>query len=203
MSTSKKKNKQKSTERENSTKLKVLEIGPSNHPQARFIPGWEDAEHFTLDAMWDENIEGWAKPDILCDAADIPEEHWGKFDGVFSSHVLEHFPWYVGSNVLQHWTELLKPGGAMHVVVPSLEWAAREILSENPTPAIFPHLYAGQTNEYDIHKTGFTMLLLRKYFEEAGLMVRTARTGTYTIVVLGEPMPSEQHYIMGVKPDII
>lgn len=174
--------------------MKILEIGGSITPQAHLNEAWEGAEFLHLDAVEDY------KPDILCDAADIPSEYWGIFDGVFASHVLEHFHWVLGSSVLQHWTELLKPGGELHIIVPSLEWAARAILSENPPISVLAHLYAGQVNEYDIHKTGFTMMLLRKYFAEAELEVRQARTVPYHILVSEEPVPAEQHYLVGVKP---
>jgi len=175
------------------TKLKVLEIGGQPKPQAHLNEAWADAEILHLDAVKDH------KPDILCDARDIPVEYWGTFDAVFASHVLEHFPWYEGSAVLEHWAELLKPGGELHIIVPSLEWAARAILSEKVPMSVLPHLYAGQVDEYDIHRTGFTMLLLRKYFDEVNLGVTMARTTPYWIMVLGEPMQAEQHYVVGVK----
>lgn len=138
------------------------------------------------------------EPDIVCNARDVPEEYWGQFDGVFASHVLEHFEWWEQDAILKHWTELLKPGGELHIVVPSLEWAARVILSENPILGVLPHLYGGGVDIYDIHRTGYTMLLLRKYFESAGIAVREAKTMPYWISVLGNPVQAEQHYVWGV-----
>ena len=184
-------------------RLRVLEIGGQPKPQAQDNPAWKDAEILHLNATDDYGIEGdFPPPDIMCDAADIPEEHWGTFDAVFASHVLEHFHWALGSSVLAHWAELLVPGGEIHVIVPSLEWAARGILSEKMPMSVMPHLFAGQVTEYDVHKTGYTMLLLRAYFAEAGLQVTFAQTLPYAIGVLGQVMTAEQHYVIGTKPVI-
>lgn len=182
-------------------KLRVLEIGGEPKPQAHFNEAWKDAEILHLNSHEDFGVD-WEtkKPDILCDAADIPEEHWETFDAVFASHVLEHFHWALGNSIIAHWAQLLKPGGELHIVVPSLEWAARGILSEKMPLSVLAHLYAGQLDEYDIHKTGFTMLLLRMYFAEAGLQVTFAQTLPYGIKVLGQAMTAEQHYIIGTKP---
>lgn len=176
---------------------KVLEIGPEKAPKANLIPGWEEAEVLTLDVLPDY------EPDILCNADDIPAQWDESFDGVLASHVLEHFGfWYTGI-VLEKWIRLLKPGGELHIVVPSAEWAARQILSEGPSYATFPHLFGSHINEYQMHKSAFTMRLLRVEFEKAGLLTRRATTGQYNISVNGEAYVAEQHYIMGVKSDII
>ena len=173
--------------------LKILEIGPERRPQAHLIPGWEEAEIMSLD------IDPEFDPDILADAANVPKKWFGKFDGVFASHILEHFGFWEAEKVLAHWKQLLKPGGELHVVVPSAEWAGKQLLSENPSWAIMPHLYGSHINQWQGHKSCFTMLLLRKYFDSVGLGVVRARTGPYHLQVEGQIMIAEQHYCMGVK----
>ena len=175
--------------------MKVLEIGANVKPQAHLIPEFQGVEIVTLDVnpQW--------KPDILADASEIPEELYGQFIGVFASHVLEHFSFWTTTAILKMWVRCLVPGGSLHIVVPSLEWAARQILEEEkPSPALLPHLYAGQTNQWDLHYSGFTMRRLRVEFERAGLEVYRAKTGPYTIVVLGTEHQAEQHYIAGRLP---
>jgi predicted SAM-dependent methyltransferase len=44
-------------------------------------------------------------------------------DGVFSSHVLEHFPLVDVQHILAECARILRPGGALRVSVPSLELA--------------------------------------------------------------------------------
>jgi hypothetical protein len=85
--------------------------------------------------------------------------------------------------------------------VPSLEWAAREVLSERPSPAVYAQLYAGQVNQWDVHLTGFTMRKLRQLMERVGINCHTATSGIYHIRVgtVGE-FEAVQHYVAGVKP---
>lgn len=175
----------------------VLEIGPNMKPQARFVDGWkteQEAKVISLDVDADQ------KPDVLCDAADMPPELYGQLDGLLASHVLEHFSYWKTNEVLAGWIRCLKDGGELHILVPSLEWAAREVLSEQPSPAVYAQLYAGQVNQWDVHLTGFTMRKLRALFESSGISVHTARTGIYHIRVgdMGE-FEAMQHYIAGVK----
>jgi predicted SAM-dependent methyltransferase len=50
------------------------------------------------------------------------------FDAVYCSHVLEHLPRQEAANLLWHMHRVLRPGGAIRVVVPDLETLAREYL---------------------------------------------------------------------------
>jgi len=174
--------------------LKVLEIGANIKPRAKLVPGWEEAEVLILD------IDAEQKPDIVADAAHMPEELKEQFDGLFASHVLEHFSYWDTENVLRGWLNCIREGGELHIVVPSWEWAAREVLSAKPSPALLPHSFAGQVNQWDVHLTMFTMRNLRRIFEKLGLGIRAAATGKYHINVgdLGL-FEAEEHYIAGVK----
>lgn len=172
--------------------LQVLEIGPGVKPQAQLV--WVDAEITTLDA----NAE--IKPDILGDARYLSRELQGrKFDVIFASHVLEHVPWWECDRVLADWVSCINEGGSLHIVVPSLEWAARQILSEKPSRALIPHLYAGVTTAWDVHVNGFTMRFLRVTMEKAGLAVARAATAEYHIKAGNEILVAEQHYVAGYK----
>jgi len=172
----------------------VLEIGANLKPQAQFVEQWKDAKILTLD------IDEKQKPDILGDAADMPPELFGKLDGLLASHVLEHFSYWKTDKILEGWVKCLKDNGELHILVPSLEWAAREVLSENPSPAVYSQLFAGQVNQWDVHLTGFTMRKLRQLMERAGINVKVARTGIYHIRVgtIGE-FEAMQHYVAGTK----
>ncbi|MFA5378406.1 MAG: methyltransferase domain-containing protein [Dehalococcoidia bacterium] len=173
----------------------VLEIGPNIKPQAQIL--WPEAEIKTLDI--DENL----KPDYVADAGKMPEELYEKFDAVLASHVLEHFPYWYSVLILKEWAKVLKPGGSLHVVVPSLEWVGKEILAEKPSKALLPHLFGGLTTPYDCHVAGYTMRYLRACFEAAELGVTKAASGDYCIMVQGTPYTAEQHYVCGVKNDNI
>jgi predicted SAM-dependent methyltransferase len=173
--------------------LLVVEIGGNIKPQAHLVPGWDKARIISLD------IDPEMHPDIVADAAAMPEDLYGTLDGVFASHVLEHFRYWQTKNVLLGWVECLKPGGELHILVPSWEWAAREVLSDRPSPALFGHSFAGQVNQWDVHLCMFTMRYLRKLFAECGLSVATAKTLPYQLHVNGQLYEAENHYIMGRK----
>ena len=176
---------------ETPVKLRVLEIGAGPKPQAKKLLPDTFIETMDIDPQY--------KPTYLHDAATIPQELYGKFDLVFASHVLEHFPWYETHNVLVEWRKALRVGGELHVLVPSLEWAAEQILSGHPSKAINGHLYAGSQTQWDVHKAGFTLPILRAHFEHARLAVAMAESGPYPIAIMGEVMRAEQHYIIGRK----
>lgn len=172
--------------------MKVLEIEATENNVASLIPGWEEAEVVTTSSNPDVD------PDYLTNFWEIPHEE--EFDALLASHVLQRAGWFEVPEVLEDWKGLLKPGGELHIIVPSLEWAAREILSENPSPALFPHLYGGQQNESNVHHSGFTMRYLRVRMAKSGFKVQRARTGGYEISVQGGKHKAHQHYIMGVAP---
>jgi predicted SAM-dependent methyltransferase len=169
----------------------VLEIGANIKPQAKYV--WENATIETMDADAAQN------PTYVNDARKMPEHLYGKFDAVFASHVLEHIPYWEAHAALIEWGKVIKPGGELHIVVPSLEWAAEQILSEKPSKAIMPHLFAGLTTAWDVHLSGYTMRNLRSYMEIAGYRVIRARSGPYTLLVDKVPHEAEQHYVAGIK----
>jgi hypothetical protein len=159
--------------------VKLLELSP-NEQQAKEI--WKDAEI----TPWDFSIP---TADNMLNCYDI----------VFANNVLQRFSYMAALNVLKGWEECLADGGELHVIVPSLEWACREVLHERPSPACMISLFGGQGGDGSVHMSGFTMRLLRADFEKIGLGVFRARTGPVTMGVNGVEMTIEQHYIAGRK----
>ena len=88
----------------NRNKMKrFLEIGPGNNR----IAGFE-----TVVIAPKKNV------DYVRDCAKrLPFDNC-TFDIVYSSHVLEHIPWYQVEEVLREWVRILKPGGYMELWVP-------------------------------------------------------------------------------------
>ena len=67
------------------------------------------------------------EPAIVLDAAatfPIPSDC---FDCVYSEHMIEHLPYEAGRNMIEECHRILKPGGAIRVVTPSLGFLLRVI----------------------------------------------------------------------------
>lgn len=165
--------------------MRCLEIGPGK----RAIPGFES---LNLDAA--DRTEG--KGDHVGDARQLPFES-SVFDIVYSSHCIEHIPWYQLKPTIREWTRVLKPGGRLEVWTvngyaiakalveyeetgkwsgpPLTEWNNKKILSILDND---PYLWANgrimsypRSGEYDsnLHRSIMTPSLLKQYFQSAGL----------------------------------
>ena len=108
----------------------ILEIGAGPKPKAK--DSWPDAVVETMDA--DDQYD----PNYVCDARMPPEELYGLYDHVMASHILEHIPYFETIQVLERWKLLLKDQGRLHIVVPSLEWAAEQICM--PGQVVYDHI---------------------------------------------------------------
>lgn len=129
----------------------------------------------------------------------LPEKFFGTFDIVFSNNVLQRSSYHIMISLLTLYSACLNEGGQVHIIVPSLEWAAREVLSEKPSPVSMIMLWGGQGGDNSVHMSGFTMRGLRSYLEKVGLFVTAAKTDQYTLQVNGKDHQTEQHYVCAVK----
>lgn len=82
---------------------RCLEIGPGNER----IRGFE-----TL------NIVGGSDVDYIADASKRLPFPENTFDIIYTSHILEHVPWFLTQNALSEWVRVLKVGGTLEVWVP-------------------------------------------------------------------------------------
>lgn len=82
---------------------RMLEIGPGNNR----LPGFE-----TMD------ITARREVDYVLDASKCLTFDDNTFELVYSSHVLEHIPWYKVEDTLREWVRILKPCGRLEIWVP-------------------------------------------------------------------------------------
>lgn len=141
----------------------VLDIGAGQG--GYYMP---DGERITVDQ------DPKTKPDILCDARDIPLDDCFA-DVVYSSHLLEHFGQREVISVLKEWVRVLKTGGKMVIVVPNLVWASLRILEGLNDPvqasrAMFMYFSAQQGDPKeafnDVHRSGYTPAALKAVLEQ-------------------------------------
>ena len=121
--------------------------------------------------------------------------HKKKYDAVIAYHALQRT---INANVVQlikSWKRCLKPEGELYIFVPSLEWAAREILAEDPSSLLLVHIFGDQGDENHYHLSGHTLRRLRVDLTRAGMKVTSAKTGYYISGLGGKEYRAEQHVV--------
>jgi hypothetical protein len=119
------------------------------------------------------------------------------YDAILSYMALPRVPFRQVETVAQSWVEALATGGELVLFVPSLEWAAVQILTpgKDRNPALILHLFGTQNKPAEFYGSGFTMMDLRALCAKIGLAVTHASTGEYMI---GD-YACECHTVRGVK----
>lgn len=117
--------------------------------------------------------------DIVCDFWDLPKATtqpggW-KFDEVYMTHVLEHFPMDKTLEVLELVRGIMKSKGKLYIEVPNFQWQARKILVDPLNRQIVEYAYGGQKNQWDFHFNGFTPDILLVDLATAGFVVINLR----------------------------
>jgi SAM-dependent methyltransferase len=140
-------------------KLQAIDIGCGSYKRYEQFPD-HDLLRVDIDERWE--------PDYRCDVRSLPFET-ESFDLVFSSHVLEHFPSVECDAVLDEWLRILKVGGTIELVIPTIEWAAEQLVKGICNEDVLNVLYGAQTSPYDFHYNGFTPQSFKEFLEEHGL----------------------------------
>lgn len=132
----------------------------------------------TFHADW-INLDGSpASPEVRAhDLADPLPFADGYFEGVYASHVLEHFPPDDGLRLLRECLRVLRPGGVARIVVPDLEAIAKGYLHA---------LEAGDESRYE-------WMMLELYDQT----VRTASGGRMAEYLAGPLDELQQRFVAG------
>ena len=142
-----------------------------------------------------DNAQNFAReifPDAEVNTSTIqPGKKRTDYDSVMAYMCLQNVPYRDVTNTVKAWVDTLKQGGELTIMVPSMEWAAIQVLSKDRSPALLAHLF-GVDNK---SMSGFTMMDLRAVCSTAGVAITHAATGEYSI---GENV-CELHTVRGVK----
>lgn len=132
------------------------------------------------------------EPDIVASMLDMGDI--GGFDGIYTSHCLEHVYPHEVPVALGEFIRVLNPGGLAIIIVPDLEDA-------RPTEDILYTAQAGPVTGLDLfygyrpllasapymaHHTGFTAASLSAAMEAAGFTgIKTARMESFSVMGIG------------------
>lgn len=174
--------------------IDLLDIGSGPESAARkYFP---NAKITRLDA--DDEL----KPDVVHDITKpFPTELQGSFDVVYASHVLEHIARLDILPTIDNMASGLRNMGELWVMVPSLEWAASEVLKDQPSPVVQAVIFGSQNNEFQYHKTGYTLYALRGLLQRAGLIIRQAYQGVFFIEMESAVYAARQNIVVGMRYD--
>jgi predicted SAM-dependent methyltransferase len=140
-----------------------LDIGSGNPAEGEIRP-----QGYTLnDVCPHEGI------DIVCNILDL-DKHLepGSCSEIRASHVLEHFSRKELDTVFSMVYNLLEDSGSFLIMVPNFMWHAQLLIEGKDEDAV-TYAYGGQLDEYDFHKTGFTVRTLQSLLEKHGFKVVT------------------------------
>jgi len=129
-----------------------LHIGPGN----TYLPGWKNVDIFS-------NV----RADIYSSALALPYDR-GSFDIIYASHVLEHFNRHLVTAAVNHWRDLLKPGGVLRLSVPCFDAIVAYYMKTNDLNSLMGLLYGGQSNFLDQHHIVFNKSILTIILSQAG-----------------------------------
>lgn len=105
----------------------------------------------------------------------------GSVQEILASHILEHFSHREIRDVLQHWCDMLAPGGRIRIAVPNFKWAAKRYLAGETIP-LEQYLMGSHEDENDFHKCLFDRELLTELMIECGLEdIRKWHEDGYTV----------------------
>lgn len=176
--------------------VKVLDIGSGAESVAKQVFSHLEIEVTRLDADAEVN------PDILHDITQpLPEELHGAFDIVYVSHVLEHIDRLKVIEAFRNATKAMKNLGEIWVLVPSMEWAANEIINRREGVHVQANLFGGQRSPFDYHRCGFTLSALRQLAELSGLIIRKAYQSPFTVSFDNKEYVSLQNVVIAIRFD--
>ena len=118
--------------------------------------------------------------DIVSPAWDVTDVRPRSVDVIYSRHTLEHLDPNDARIALSHWLELLKDDGHIHVIVPDMEFHAKQLLGMTKADKFndqLQHAYAGFQgwrdesrggSKEDAHKWGYSENMLFSELKSAG-----------------------------------
>jgi len=110
------------------------------------------------------------KKEVVVDEyADIKE--LSKYEGIneiLGAHIFEHFTYEEGELLLNHWWDVMSPGGKLRLYMPDTLGIWEQYGLDGDLSWTLRQLYGSQKNEFGLHKAGYTFELMKRKMMDAG-----------------------------------
>lgn len=123
------------------------------------------------------------------------------YDFVVLDNVVQNFQRSKALQIVGTYANVLNDGGQFVLIVPSLEWACREIAkNDDPTPAAYIAMYGTDENP---NLCGMTLMWMRYLLEAVGLVVVMAKQEEITMTIklddVEQSFPCRQNVVIAMK----
>lgn len=174
--------------------MNLLDVGCGLYTNANIFKGRGEIDVTRLD------IDPENKPDVVHDLTKpLPDKLVGAFDIVLASHVLEHVRYREVQSAAKNIISGAKQDGEVWIFVPSMEWAARQVLAGRETFGLMGVIWGGQYDPWDYHYSGFTRNSLATLMTKCGLRNVKVAEQEIAIVLEGRTYPCMQVSAMGYR----
>ena len=126
----------------------------------------------------------------------------GSVEAVFSSHVIEHLHPAVAGHLMRESLRVLRPGGVLRVVAPSLEWAMSKYSEKDPAEflgIVFEHTQSSIKNRHQWMYTADSLAELLRTTGFAEVAPRKFREGRLPDLEKIDNRPENSIYVEGIK----
>jgi 2-polyprenyl-3-methyl-5-hydroxy-6-metoxy-1,4-benzoquinol methylase len=120
------------------------------------------------------------------------------YDVVYCSHALQFVPRQKVPLTIEALKAKVKSGGELWFITPSLEWAASQVVRNEPNPLIQTTIYG---NGEEVYRSGFTLLWLRALLENIGLIVRKATQQMWMVKQGEDTLTIPENVVVAMRYD--
>jgi hypothetical protein len=120
-----------------------------------------------------------------------------EFDAVYCTHALTTMARDQVTAAVDWLKARTRQGGELWVITPSAEWAAGQVLSQEPNPLSQMVLFGFEGQNHSM----YTLLWLRALLESAGMITRRAFQGPWKVNINGADIELPQNVVIAMRYD--
>jgi ubiquinone/menaquinone biosynthesis C-methylase UbiE len=121
-----------------------------------------------LDGFINVDVRKKEKVDIVADISNLSMFDKNSIHTIYACHVLEHINRHEYMNTLNHWYELLVPGGILRLSVPDMEMVFQNYNIHKDLNLLKGFIWGGQTYKENFHYCGWDLKTISQDLSEIG-----------------------------------